>query len=74
LRYLRGGDAGPAQGAARLARLAVTGEAPEAVCKVPPVEHIVEPDPELAEIYASRRRQFQSLYQKLKTEFAGVSQ
>ena len=36
LRY-RGGETGPAFGAARLARMAATGEAPEAVAKPPPV-------------------------------------
>ena len=52
LRYHAGGESGPAFGAARLARLAVTGEDPLAVCTPPPVEHVVEPDAELRDRYA----------------------
>ena len=39
LRYHAGGEVGPAFGAARLARLAVTGENPSAVCAPAPVSH-----------------------------------
>ena len=46
VRY-RGGEAGPAFGAARLARLAATGEAPEDVCKPPEIADVTPPDPAL---------------------------
>ena len=72
LRYLHGGEVGPAHGAARLARIAVTGEAPTDVCRVPPVEKVIEPDRELVEAYAARRMKFQSLYKTLKSEFVGA--
>ncbi len=72
LRYLEGGEVGPAHGAARLARIAVTGEAPADVCRVPPVKETIEPDRGLAEAYAVKRVKFQSLYKTLKSEFVGA--
>ena len=48
LSYLDGGEVGPALGAARLARVALTGEDPAAVCVAPPVKTVIQPDPELA--------------------------
>ncbi len=54
LHRLAGGEQGGAFGAARLARLAVTGETPEAVCTPPARETAVQPDPALAEAYAQR--------------------
>jgi xylulokinase len=65
----REGEKGPAFGAARLARLAVTGEATGEICKPPPVESIVEPAPELMHAYAERLLRFQALYRALKPEF-----
>ena len=69
VRY-RGGEAGPAFGAARLARLAATGEAPEDVCKPPDIADVTPPDPALVEAFASARARFVSLYRALKPEFA----
>ena len=57
-------------GAARLARLATTGEAPEEVCTAPSVLETVEPEPQLAELYSPRVKSFRSLYHALKPEFA----
>ncbi|MFC1459305.1 xylulokinase [Microvirga arabica] len=65
-----GSDKGPAFGAARLARLATTGEAQEDVCTAPSVLEAVEPDPQLAELYSPRIELFRSLYRALKPEFA----
>ena len=45
LHRLAEGEQGGAFGAARLARLAVTGEAPEAVCTPPDREETIAPDP-----------------------------
>ncbi|MEL6687653.1 MAG: xylulokinase [Pseudomonadota bacterium] len=54
---------GPAFGAARLARLSVTGEDPSDVCVAPPESFTVEPDPELVALYSERRALFSQLYQ-----------
>jgi xylulokinase len=64
-----GSDKGPAFGAARLARLATTGEAVEAVCTAPRVQDVVAPDPRLVEAYGPRIKAFRRLYQALKPEF-----
>ncbi len=69
VRY-RGGEAGPAFGAARLARLAATGERADDVCHPPETLDVTAPEPALAENFASRRGRFQSLYRALKPEFA----
>jgi xylulokinase len=48
------GDTGAAAGAARLARLAVTGEAVEAVCGRRPVTETIPPDAALRDAYGER--------------------
>ncbi len=68
VRY-RGGESGPAFGAARLARLAATGEAPETLCKSPDVADVAAPDAALVEAFAGVRERFASLYRALKPEF-----
>ena len=70
LHYHVGSEIGPAFGAARLARLAVTGEDPSVVCAPPPVSRIVDPEPDLVDACGSRRPVFRRLYQTLKPEFA----
>jgi xylulokinase len=72
IRY-EGGDKGPAFGAARLARLAVTGEPPETVCSKPAAVETVFPDLQLVEAYAPRVDAFRSLYRALKPEFTKAS-
>jgi xylulokinase len=64
-----GGDKGPAFGAARLARLAATGEAPATVCTPPPVLDVIDPDPRLAAAYRPRVDAFRRLYKALRPEF-----
>ncbi|HEV2604560.1 MAG TPA: xylulokinase [Microvirga sp.] len=64
-----GGDKGPAFGAARLARLALTREPVETVCTQPPVLDVTEPDAELAAAYGERLDSFRRLYATLKPEF-----
>lgn len=66
LRPLVEGEHGGAFGAARLARLAVTGEAPEAVCTPPERGATVLPDRGLAEAYAERLVRYRGLYPALK--------
>lgn len=73
VRY-HGGEAGPAFGAARLARLASTGEAPEDLCRPPPTLDVTEPEPGLAEGFARHRPRFQALYRALRPEFAKAAQ
>lgn len=70
LHYHVGSEIGPAFGAARLARLAVTGEDPSVVCVPPPVSDIVEPLPDLVDACGSRQPAFRRLYEMLKPEFA----
>jgi len=66
---MTGGETGPAYGAARLARLAATGEAPEAVCKPAEVADVTEPDAGLAEAFAKARERFKALYGAVRAEF-----
>lgn len=56
------GETGAAFGAARLGRLAVTGEAIETVCSSPRRVETFEPVPALAETYAARRPHWRGLY------------
>jgi xylulokinase len=71
--YRLGGEVGAALGAARLARLALTGERAEDTCVAPPIERVVQPDPALASLLAIRRRLFVRLYQDLKDTFVEYS-
>ncbi len=65
----REGAKGPAFGAARLARLAVTGEPVSEVCTVPAVSEVIEPEPALVDAYRSTGEKFRRLYRALKPEF-----
>lgn len=69
LAYRAGGDVGPALGAARLARLAATGEAPATVCTAPPVQQIAEPDAGLVGVYAEALPRWRALYAALRPHF-----
>lgn len=71
LHYPAGGELGPAFGAARLGRLAATGETAETVCTRPQVAHVVEPDPALAARTAAKYQRFRALYPMLKPAWAG---
>jgi xylulokinase len=71
VRY-RDGETGPAFGAARLARLAVTGEPPETVCFEPELRDVTEPEPGLTEKFGIAVARFRRLYKALKPEFAGL--
>ena len=69
LTYRRNSEIGAALGAARLGRLALSGERPETVCTAPAMEQVVRPDAELAALLAMRRPLFVRLYQELKASF-----
>ncbi len=63
---LAGGDRGPAFGAARLGRIAATGETVAAVCSQPAIVEIVDPDPSVVDRYEARLDRFRVLYRSLK--------
>jgi xylulokinase len=61
-----GADKGPAFGAARLARIAATGEAPEDVCRKPEAIETVGPGAALSAAYRERFEDFRRLYRRLR--------
>jgi len=69
LTYRTGSEIGAALGAARLGRMAATGEAAAAVCRLPPVVRVVHPEPGLAALLAQRREHFVRLYRDLRHTF-----
>jgi xylulokinase len=73
LTYRKGSEIGAAMGAARLARLALTGEPPQAVCAMPAMVQVIQPDAGLAALLAERRATFMRLYRDLKDTFAGCA-
>ena len=73
LTYHAGVEVGPAFGAARLARIAATGEDPVAVCRPPPVAHRVEPDPARRDFHGGRWPLYRRLYQDLRPHFAALA-
>jgi xylulokinase len=73
LAYREGSEVGAALGAARLARLAASGEKVEDVCVQPPIERWVQPDASLAALLAARRHTFMRLYNDLKSSFEEYS-
>ncbi len=58
LRYLDGGEVGPALGAAKLAMMADTGASAAEACTSPPTRQMIEPDAGLAERLAPKLNQF----------------
>ena len=65
-----GADVGAALGAARLGRLARSGEAVEAICTAPPLTGSFEPRAGQTDRLAQRHAQFQRLYAALLAEMA----
>ena len=72
LTYHAGGEVGPALGAARLARLAATGERPQDVCTRPDVERVAEPEEDLADQLAGRLERWRDLYRVLRPEMRRI--
>ncbi len=62
LDYPSGAEVGPALGAARLARMAVTGETPEIAAPAPAVHHAIDPESDLQRRLADRLAAFRALY------------
>jgi xylulokinase len=71
--YRQSSEVGAAYGAARLARLALTGEKPDAICVAPPARHVIEPDSELSDRFGERRQIFTQLYRDLRNTFLEFS-
>jgi xylulokinase len=57
-----GSEAGPAFGAARLARLAAAGENPATVCTKTAITQEIAPEKELSGAYGERLSRFRTLY------------
>ncbi|MGJ7459945.1 xylulokinase [Halomonas sp. MA07-2] len=70
VRY-RDSEAGPAFGAARLARLAVSGESPDTVCRTPEVDRVFAPSADAGH-HAAHYARFRRLYRVLKPEFSAA--
>jgi len=70
LAYTDAPDTGPAFGAARLARIAETGEDPETICVPPPTRNVIDPDPKWTVELSERRALYRSLYARLRDLFA----
>lgn len=64
------GDFGGAYGAARLARMAVTGESVASVCSMAPVAEEITPVAAMSAIMPERLARYRRLYATLKSEFA----
>ncbi len=73
LTYRHGAAVGPALGAARLARLGTTGDAPDDVCPEPPEDFVAEPDPALVAHARERLPRFRALYAALGESFRMAS-
>ncbi len=69
LTYRDGAEVGPAYGAARLARIGVTGEPAESVCRPPPVRAVIEPEDGDVTALSGKRAMFARLYSELREEF-----
>lgn len=68
--YRKGGDVGPALGAARLARLAMNPQMPiEAICPVPELVETHLPEDADAAVYRQRRDTFRELYKRVEDLF-----
>nr|HMN88108.1 FGGY-family carbohydrate kinase [Bauldia sp.] len=66
IRIHAGADKGPAFGAARLARMAASGESAAEVCVKPLTVAVIEPDGGLAEIYGARFATYRALYPAIR--------
>lgn len=64
-----GATKGPAFGAARLGRLALTKEAVEDVCQKPAIDEVIEPDMAHYSTYQPRFAKFKRIYSALREEF-----
>jgi xylulokinase len=73
VQLIAGGEKGPALGAARLARIALTGAPPAAVCTKPDMTAEIHPGARRQEALARRFELFSELYLALKPTFRKAS-
>ena len=66
LHYRSGAVVGPAYGACRLARLAISGETASTICTPPEIDFTITPDADLQDLYQTRRQTFKNLYKSTK--------
>ena len=69
----RGAELGPALGAARLARLAVTGRNFSEVITPLPIQQVFEPNANLHQQYEPRLKEFRRLYKALRNDIGSDS-
>jgi xylulokinase len=69
LTYRKGAEVGPAFGAARLAKVAITKLPPSSVCKASEIDFIIKPNSLMQDYYPMQHKKFQQLYQSLQTHF-----
>jgi xylulokinase len=67
--YREGSEVGPAFGAARLARMALTRELPATVCLLGKIKHIIKADSAMAKIYQVQYQKYQNLYKSVAAHF-----
>lgn len=70
--YLRGGEVGPALGAARLAQIAIDKGDPRTVCAPPPIERVIEPDPADVALLAPKKQAFREAYPHISPKMRGL--
>ncbi len=66
LTYREASAVGPAFGAARLARLCLGEDKIEEICTPPAISHTIEPNADMRDLFASRRKTFAALYAATK--------
>ena len=64
-----GSELGPAQGATRLAMLAVGKESLEQICTRPKISEVLEPQPSLVMHYQKKQEQYRKIYRSLEDFF-----
>ncbi|WP_026301405.1 xylulokinase [Colwellia piezophila] len=69
LTYRKGGEVGPALGAARLAKIGVNKLNVSDVCIASEVDHVIEPQQQMTNYYPAQHLKYQQLYQSLKEHF-----
>lgn len=60
--YLKGGEVGPALGAAKLAQIAVTGSDAASICTTPQISHVIEPERSITDRLAPKLTRFRAAY------------
>ena len=69
LTYRKGGEVGPAFGAARLAKLGVNALNASDVCTAGEIEEVITPNQAMSAYYSEQHKKYQQLYQSLKNHF-----